>query len=231
MISLDRLVLVLSITIEQKFFYHILDRTHCVIYNHNRTSEEHREFALIQHTAQPQDVKRSIQRTTYQEELLLDQPAAPTPQRQASIKLICQRMLDQIRRTNTAAIFHIPTQASLKYTILDELEHWVLRDDEYNADDELLLLINTEHELSEDNSLSPRPLDVLSLLTRIQDNASTWYDTTNHHPYLTLLSEQAHIQLVINTLHNLQQLISPLLSPIPISHDPEEHHRSSYFAA
>ncbi|TBU21195.1 hypothetical protein BD311DRAFT_783018 [Dichomitus squalens] len=131
-----------------------------------------------------------------------------------------------------------PTQASLKFTILDELEQWVLRNDGYDVNNELPSLISTECKSLEDNSPSPRPLDILSLLMRIQDNASMWYDTTNHHPNLTLLFKQVHIQVLIkqvqsaiNTLHNLQWLVSPPLPPIPISHNLEEHHRSSYFAA
>ncbi|EJF61044.1 hypothetical protein DICSQDRAFT_170581 [Dichomitus squalens LYAD-421 SS1] len=119
-----------------------------------------------------------------------------------------------------------PNQASLKFTILDELEHWVLHDDGYDADDELPSLINTKQESSADNPPSPKPLDILSLLMRIWDNTSALYDITNHHPTLTPISEQAHIQvlikkvqLVINTLHNLHRLVSPPLPPIPISYD------------
>ncbi|EJF63151.1 hypothetical protein DICSQDRAFT_168825 [Dichomitus squalens LYAD-421 SS1] len=205
-----------------------------VVYNHNRTPEEHRAYNLL---------KEAYRRATYQEGLLLDRPVAPTPQRQASIELIRQWTLDRIGRTHARAVLHSPVwneyrlsigswtpdQASLEFTILDELEHWVLRDVGYDADDELPSLVNTEQESSAGNPPSPGPLDILSLLTRIRDNASALYDITNHHPTLTPISEQAHIQvlieqvqLVLNTLHNLQRLISPPLPPIPISHDPEE---------
>ncbi|TBU36764.1 hypothetical protein BD309DRAFT_984729 [Dichomitus squalens] len=230
-----------------------------VVYNHNRTPEEHRAFDLVRRQATPADTERSIQQleeayrhATYQEGLLLDQPVAPTPQRQASIELIRQQMLDRIGRTHARAVLHspvwnkyrqsigswAPNQASLEFTILDKLEHWVLRDDGYDTDNELPSLVNTKQESSAGNHPSPEPLDILSLLTRIRDNTSALYNITNHHPALTPISEQAYIQvlieqvqLVINTLHNLQRLVSPPLSPIPISHDLEEHHRSGYFAA
>ncbi|TBU22625.1 hypothetical protein BD311DRAFT_782215 [Dichomitus squalens] len=161
-------------------------------------------------------------------------------------------MLDRIGRANAQDVLRspvwneyrqsisswAPNQASLEFTTLDKLEHWVLRDNGYNVDDKLPSLVNTEQESSAGNPPSPEPLDILSLLMRIRNNASALYDLTNHHPTLTPISKQAHIQvlieqvqLVINTLHNLQRLVSPPLPPIPISHDPEEHHRSSYFAA
>ncbi|EJF55672.1 hypothetical protein DICSQDRAFT_175650 [Dichomitus squalens LYAD-421 SS1] len=229
------------------------------MYNHNRTPEEHRAYNLVQRQATPADAERSIRqleeayrRATYQEGLLLDRPVAPTPQRQASIELIRQRTLDQIGRTHARAVLHspvwneyrlsigswAPNQVSLEFTILDKLEHWVLRDDRYDADDELPSLVNTKQESSAGNPSSTEPLDILSLLTKIWDNMSVLYDITNHHPTLTPISEQAHIQvlikqvqLVLNTLHNLQQLVSPPLPPVPVSHDPEERHGSSYFAA
>ncbi|TBU21738.1 hypothetical protein BD311DRAFT_677655, partial [Dichomitus squalens] len=214
-----------------------------VVYNHNRTPEEHRAYNLLE---------EAYRRATYQEGLLLDRPVAPTPQRQAAIELIRQRTLDRIGRTHARAVLHspiwneyrlsigswAPNQESLEFTILDELEHWVLRDDGYDADDKLPSLVNTEQESSAGDPPSPEPLDILSLLTRIRDNASALHDITNHHPTLTPISEQAHIQvlieqvqLVLNTLHNLQRLVSPPLPPIPVSHDPEERHGSSYFTA
>ncbi|TBU28990.1 hypothetical protein BD311DRAFT_837829 [Dichomitus squalens] len=214
-----------------------------VIYNHNRTPEEHRAYNLLE---------VAYRRATYQEGLLLDRPVAPTPQRQAAIEHIRQQTLDRIGRTHARAVLRspvwneyrqsigswAPNQANLEFTILDELEHWVLHDDGYDADDKLPSLVNTEQESSAGNPSSPKPLDIFSLLTRIRDNASALYDITNHHPTLTPISEQAHIQVlieqvqqVVNTLHNLQQLVSPPLPPIPVSHDPEERHRSSYFAA
>ncbi|TBU37074.1 hypothetical protein BD309DRAFT_995298 [Dichomitus squalens] len=119
--------------------------------------------------------------------------------------------------TNISSNSWAPTQASLEFTILDKLKHWVLRDDGYNADDKLPSLVNTEHESSAGNPPSPEPLDILSLLTRIWDNTSALYNIINHHPTLTLFSEQAHIQVlikqvqsVINTLHNLQWLAESL---------------------
>ncbi|TBU51625.1 hypothetical protein BD310DRAFT_910553 [Dichomitus squalens] len=198
-----------------------------VVYNHNRTPEEHRAYNLLE---------EAYRRATYQEGLLLDRPVAPTPQRQASIELIRQRTLDRIGRTHARAVLHSPVwneyrlsilswtpdQASLEFTILDELEHWVLRDDGYDVDDELPSLVNTKQESSAGNPSSSEPLDIFSFLTRIRDNASALYDITNHHPTLTPISEQAHIQVlieqvqqVINTLHNLQRLVSPPLPPIP----------------
>ncbi|EJF57591.1 hypothetical protein DICSQDRAFT_173817 [Dichomitus squalens LYAD-421 SS1] len=230
-----------------------------VVYNHNRTPEEHQVYNLVRCQATPADAECSIwqleeayRRATYQEGLLLDQLVAPTPQRQASIELICQRTLDRIERTHARAVLHSPVwneyrlsigswtpdQASLEFTILDELEHWVLCDDGYDGYDELPSLVNIEQESSAGNPSSPEPLDIFSFLARIWDNASALYDITNHHPTLTPISEQAHIQVlieqgqqVVNTLHNLQRLVSPPLPPIPVSHDPEEHHGSSYFAA
>ncbi|TBU57468.1 hypothetical protein BD310DRAFT_767985, partial [Dichomitus squalens] len=163
------------------------------VYNHNRTPEEHRANNLVRRQATPADAERSIRqldeayrRATYQEGLLLDRPVAPTPQRQATIERIRQQTLDRIGRTHARAVLHspvwneyclsvgswAPNQASLEFTILDELEHWVLRDDGYDADDELPSLVNTEQESSAGNPSSPEPLDIFSFLTRIRDNAS-----------------------------------------------------------
>ncbi|TBU39246.1 hypothetical protein BD309DRAFT_1052681 [Dichomitus squalens] len=185
-----------------------------VIYNHNRTPKEHRAFNLHQRLRDRQLLNSSVNGHLTGLEGLTHEPS-----------FIVQF------GTNI-------TKASLEFTILDKLEHWVLRDDRYDTDDELPSLVNTEQESLAGNPPSPEPLDILSLLTRIWDNASALYDITNHHPTLTPISEQAHIQVlieqvqqVVNTLHNLQRLISPPLPPIPVSHDPEERHGSSYFAA